>query len=94
MIATIMIRDITAITTVITMITIGSTTMIAIRPAIGTSITTTLSTNVRAAIGTANGSRIFMRDLFLPLKCGEASGLSPTIYLFALGPRLQATATS
>ncbi len=98
MIATIMItiRDITTgtITTAIITITIGSMTTIAVRRAIGTGIITTLSENMRAAIGTANGSRIFTRDLFLRLKCGAAFGLSPTIYWFDLGPRPQGTATS
>jgi hypothetical protein len=32
--------------------------------------------------------------LFLRLKCGEAFGLSRTIYSFVLGPRLRDTATS
>ncbi len=80
MIAITMIRDITAITTAITTTTIGSTTTIAIRRAIGTGTTTTLSECARAVIGTANGSRTFTRDLFLPLKCVEAFGLSRTIY--------------
>lgn len=90
----IMIRDITAITTVITTITIGSTTTIAIRRAIGIGVITMLSMSTRAAIGTENGSRTFAKDLFLPLTCVEPSGLSRTIYLFALGPRPQGIATS
>ena len=97
MIATIMItiRDITTgtITTAIITITIDSMTTIAVRRAIGTGIITTLSENKRAAIGTANGSRIFTRDLFLRPKCGEAFDLSRTIYSFAWALRLRDTGT-
>ena len=102
MIATIMITimdikigtiTITIGTAIIT-ITIDSTTTIANSPEIGISIITTLSESVRAAIGTANGSRTFTKGLFLRLKCGEAFGLSRTIYSSVLGPRLRDTATS
>ena len=97
MIATIMItiRDITTgtITTAIVTITNDSTTAIAIRRAIGINIITTLSEKTRAAIGIGNGNRRFTRDLFLRLKCGEAFGLSRTIYSFALVHRLRDTGT-